>query len=263
MSLISSFKNKIKALLLYPATEPTSSAWVTPMWRLERLGSLYGGWTIPVEIFDRSSICYCIGAGEDITFDLELIRRFGSQIFSYDPTPRAATHVQSLAANLGQYHFFPVGIWDENRIMRFYAPSNSAHVSHSIVNLQATDNYFEAQCTVLSTAFRENGHSYADLVKLDVEGAEYQILRSIIRDNLHIRVLCIEFDELHHPLDADYKSRIRKMIEELLEFGYQLIRVEGSNYTFIKTSDFPLVARLAKWFWTSMGFRKGFSLKLA
>jgi FkbM family methyltransferase len=217
---------------------------------MERLGSSYGGWTVPVRIFTDRSICYCIGAGEDITFDLELIRRFDSEIFCYDPTPRAAAHVASVTAGLKKYNFFKFGIWDENKAMKFYVPADPAHVSHSIVNLQATDRYFEAECKSLATVFRENGHTQADLLKLDVEGAEYQILRSVIRENLQIRVICVEFDELHHPLDLDFRTRVATCIRELCNFGYLLICVDGSNYTFIKHVDFPLVARAARWFWT-------------
>ncbi|HML19507.1 MAG TPA: hypothetical protein PKD74_02920, partial [Candidatus Dependentiae bacterium] len=38
-----------------------------------RLGSKYGGWVIPDKYITETSLCYCVGAGEDISFDLELI----------------------------------------------------------------------------------------------------------------------------------------------------------------------------------------------
>jgi hypothetical protein len=41
--------------------------------RLERLGSDYGGWYVPIDRLAPHSICYLAGVGEDITFDLALI----------------------------------------------------------------------------------------------------------------------------------------------------------------------------------------------
>ena len=36
-----------------------------------------------------------------------------------------------------------IGIWSKADRLRFYAPANPDHVSHSAVNLQGTDSYFE------------------------------------------------------------------------------------------------------------------------
>src|SRR3954453_24062721 len=44
---------------------------------LEKIGSGYGGWIVPTAKIDRDWTCYCAGVGEDITFDLGLISRFG------------------------------------------------------------------------------------------------------------------------------------------------------------------------------------------
>ena len=31
--------------------------------KLERLGTDYGGWTVPVDLLNENSICYCVGVG--------------------------------------------------------------------------------------------------------------------------------------------------------------------------------------------------------
>jgi len=243
------YKRYLKSLLLYPEMERISSRHVTPIWNLRRLGSSYGGWTVPANLLSERSVCYCVGAGEDITFDLELIKRFGCEIFSYDPTPRAAAHVVLAIKNADRYHFFPIGIWDQNETLKFYAPADPSHVSHSVLNLQGTNAYFEAECKSLSTVFAENGHVAADLLKLDVEGAEYRILKSIVREKLQISIICVEFDELHHPLDDNAEERVATAIRELLDFGYELICVEACNYTFLKKTNFPYLARAIHSVW--------------
>lgn len=60
-----------------------------------RLGSDGCGWWVPKAVVRPRAIAYCAGAGEDISFDLELHRR-GLTVVTIDPTPRAIAHVDSV-----------------------------------------------------------------------------------------------------------------------------------------------------------------------
>src|SRR5581483_8733866 len=51
---------------------------------LVELGSAYGGWMMPEGVIRADWICYCVGAGGDVSFDLELIRRYGATVRSFD-----------------------------------------------------------------------------------------------------------------------------------------------------------------------------------
>jgi len=216
-----------------------------PSSTLEKIGSQYGGWIVPTDLLTPDSICYCVGVGEDITFDLGLIDRFHCRVFAYDPTPRAAQHVKLYSTQYPAYRFDGVGVWDTNASVKFYAPSNPANVSHSALNLQKTDSYFEAQCKTLKTLMQENSHHRLDLLKLDVEGAEYQVVDSLIADKLDIHILCIEYDEAYNPLDYNYKQRIQASVSRLLHYGYTMTAVDArGNYTFIKK---PAPATGALW----------------
>ncbi len=202
---------------------------------LHKLGSVYGGWIVPGHVLNRSSVCYCAGVGEDITFDLSLIESYGCDVFAFDPTPRAVEHVKNTAVGIERYHFSPIGLWDEETALKFYAPKNSQHVSHSALNLQGTSEYFEADCKPVSVLMRENGHDRLDLLKLDIEGAEYRVVDSLLRDEIDLRVLCVEYDEAHQPLDKGYRERIAESARKLEDAGFRLISVDGrSNYTFCR-----------------------------
>ena len=54
------------------------------------IGSDYGSWIVPTALLSADAICYCAGVGEDVTFDLGLVARFGCRVWAFDPTPRAA-----------------------------------------------------------------------------------------------------------------------------------------------------------------------------
>ncbi len=81
----------------------------------------------------------------------------------------------------------------------------------------------------------KNGHTHLDLLKLDIEGAEYKVVNSIIEDKLDIKILCVEYDECFNPLDTNYRDRIKESVTSILQFGYSLVYAQGNgNYTFVK-----------------------------
>lgn len=223
---------------------------------LVRLGTPYGGWIVPTQAFNESSICYCFGAGEDISFDVELINKFGCNVYTFDPTPRAIAHVRTLIDKArqgerfeinnkpGEYyelaseqasklHFSGVGAWSSDTVMRFFAPSNANYVSHPILNLQNTKDYFEARCLSLKSIMAVLGHDAVDLVKMDIEGAEYEVLESMLATGIRPKVLCIEFDEAGAPRDAGFARRLRACIDSWLALGYTVASVEDRNFTLV------------------------------
>ena len=57
-----------------------------------RLGTAHGGWSVPTATIQSKGTAVCVGAGEDISFDVELNKR-GFNVLTVDPTPRAKAHV--------------------------------------------------------------------------------------------------------------------------------------------------------------------------
>lgn len=200
--------------------------------RLEALGSRSASWVIPVDLVRTEWICYCGGVGEDITFDLELIDRFACDIYAFDPTPRAIECVKRVAAGSTRFHFFPFGLWSSDTELKFFASRNPQLVNHSVVNLQGTDTYFVAPCRRISSVMRELGHERIDFLKIDIEGAEYEVLDSLIEDGFHsIRVLCVEFDQ---PVPI---TRVFRQTQKIRASGYDLVMIDNWNFTFVRHGE--------------------------
>ena len=193
-----------------------------------RIGSDYGGWWVPADLLDKYSICYLAGVGEDTTFDEGLIERFGCDVWAFDPTPRAIAHAATVT-NRGSTS--PTsGCGASPTTMQFYAPADPNHVSHSIANLQETDDYFEAPVRdgVRGDA-QARAHDEIDLLKLDIEGAEGPVLERMLDDGITPRVLCIELDAVEPPW------RSLALLRRLHEAGYEVNHVEDRNYTLTLT----------------------------
>ena len=109
--------------------------------RLERFGSDYGGWFGPTDLVRSNWNVYSFGIGQDTTFDETLIDRFGVTVQAFDPTPFAVEHVaqrkQSSRLAREKLLFEPVGVWDRDCAIQFFAPKTRGSVgSYSALNLR-------------------------------------------------------------------------------------------------------------------------------
>lgn len=221
------------------------------------IGTKNGGWAIPEDFLNNDSIVYMVGAGEDISFDIGIAQKYKCKVHIFDPTPRAKAHFDEVingikkniktpingsltdfyplnGVNIENLEFFELGLWNKEEELKFYVPKNPEHVSHSLVNLQKTKDYFIAKVDRLSNIMLRLNHEYIDLLKIDIEGAEYNVIESILEDQVKIKVLCVEFDEAFHSLDNNYMVRIKDSIAKLTEHGYKVIYGDiYHNYTFI------------------------------
>lgn len=197
-----------------------------------RMGTSYGGWAIPEDTLNAGSIVYCAGAGEDISFDTAVAQQCNCTVQIFDPTPKAIAYVKKQKAALPQQTsdklmMNEVGLFDQDTTLRFYAPKNEEHVSHSVTNLQHTDNFFEAKVKSLKSIMTGLGHDHIDLLKIDIEGAEYVVIDDILKNNYDIKTLCVEF---HNPA-----HKMVKAINRLQQSGYSVIDCSDYwNYTFCK-----------------------------
>jgi FkbM family methyltransferase len=194
---------------------------------LVRVGSRYGGWWVPRSVLTPGAIAYCAGAGEDVTFDLALLRH-GVRVTTFDPTPRSVTYVNSLRIEDKRFRFVPVGWWNDDTEIDVYAPRDPAHVSYSALDLQGTGQSITVPVRRVATLARELGDTALDIIKMDIEGAEMVVIPDILSSGPLPRVLCVEFDKVR-PL-RDVISLIRR----IKRAGLQPARSEGRNVTFVR-----------------------------
>jgi FkbM family methyltransferase len=200
------------------------------VFKLEKLGSEYGGWYVPVSEIESNWVVYSAGILQDITFDWCVIRKFGCKVYAFDPTPEAISFVtekRNQEEELGNLIFMPVGLWNANAKLKFFSPRSRGWIgSYSIHNLQGTDSYFEAYCKTLPTIMSELGHRKINLLKLDIEGAEYEVLDNLLETKTEVDWLCVEFDQ---PVPVWTTHR---MLSRLRSCGFQLQQVDHWNFTF-------------------------------
>jgi FkbM family methyltransferase len=199
---------------------------------LFELGDLnYGGYVLPASLIDQDSICYLAGTGEDISFDLGVIARFGCTVHSLDPVPRAAAHVAAAAAFEPRLVFHSAALWSSDQTLTFHAPREKGYVSQSAINLHDTEPDFTASARAVSSLMAELGHDHIDLLKVSAEGSEYEIVDHIVAADIDVRVLCVEYAQ---PAPVE---RVRESIRNLESSGYVLaaasVRTWNWKLTFV------------------------------
>jgi len=180
---------------------------------------------------------YSVGLGEDVSFDLELQRRTGMTVHGIDPTPRSLDYLAKL--NLpSAFHVHGLAIGPSDGKARFYPPENPKHVSHTLLARGKTDSGFEVDTLTVSSLMRRLGHKELDILKLDIEGSEYEVIDQILQQALPIRQLLVEY---HHQFDAIDVSRTLGSINKLRASGWLVFHVSesGRELSFIHHSGLP------------------------
>ncbi len=222
------------------------------------IGTQYGGWTIPDNLLNKSSICYLAGAGEDISFDVGIAEKYQSQAYIFDPTPRSKMHFEELKdkvsnnekmpinndnskhydikiENLDYLHFEDIGLSDESTEMKFFQPEDPQNISHSLTDYQNTSKYILVKVERLRDIMKKNGHDELDLLKLEIAGAEYPVIDSIIEDDLKIKTIIVQFDAVSYYSGNKSLKKAYIAIKKLMKFGYKLAGISSRfHYLFVR-----------------------------
>ena len=203
-------------------------------------GSAYGGYALPTELV-RGRTGLSFGAGEDISFEVSVARDLAATVHIYDPTPRAIEYCRRTISEYdaygeGQLFIHPYGVWSECKTERFYAPSDPVHVSHSILNMQHTTEYFVAECLSPGEILNRHKLKGISFVKMNIEGAEYEVVNAMFNAHIKPDVICITFDELHSPIDENATHRLRKLVKRFYSESYVPVHSLHCKVTFVHSS---------------------------
>lgn len=196
------------------------------------LGNDNASWCICPTELSEESIVYSFGVGTDISFDLEMIRRFGVQVHAFDPTPRSIAWVRCQTPSEG-FVFHDYGISDHDGSVLFHPPENEGFVSYSIFSRGSSEAVVEAPVYRLATIMKTLGHEKIDVLKMDIEGAEYDVLTDFLAYDISVGQLLVEF---HHCWKDVGLQRTREAIRSLNRGGYRIFHVSprGSEYSFLR-----------------------------
>lgn len=198
-------------------------------------GSGKCGWAISPEGVTKDSIVYSLGVGDDVSFDLSLIERYGVRVFAFDPTPETAEWLarQTLPE---RFRYQPVAISDYDGTADFFAPVTGRKCSTLQARIPGQAPSHRVTARRLTTLMRELGHDRIDILKIDIEGAEYGVLADMINERIPVRQLLVEF---HHRFPTVGARKTKEAIRLLRAQGFRIFWISPTcnEYSFWNTSN--------------------------
>jgi len=198
---------------------------------LERLGSAYGGWDFDPLGLAPKSVVYSVGIGMDATWDEAMIADYGVRVWGFDPTPKAIAFVDNHELDR-RFTFTPEGLALHSGNMTFTQPLNPEYVSMRLGEVQGLGPQITAPVNTLEHWMERFGHDHLAILKLDIEGAEFDLLEVWIKRRwFPMDQLLVEF---HHRFVPEGPARLRRVLEGLKECGFVVARtVNDQEYTFL------------------------------
>ena len=233
--------------------------------KLKKFGSKYGEWNFLDTNDLQGSIIISCGLGEDASFEIELINYYSLNVIFIDPTPRAIFHFNELKENIGtvkskdysddgaqnisSYDLSTItsenisliekAIWSSliNNLKLFF-PKDISKVSLSVPNFHnnfSEDSKFIKVNTITYSSILDKYKLLkVPLLKLDIEGSEYNVISSILKNNVLPDQILVEFDELY-TYGLQQLKKYFKLHNQLTKKDYLAIKTNHfSNQLYIK-----------------------------
>lgn len=189
-------------------------------------GTTYGGFYINPQMVSKNAVVYSIGLGKDISFDRRVMKDHACHVYGFDPTPDSIQYIRKQTPQ-SLFHFYDFGIACETKTEKFYLPINKKGVSGSMVLNAHVNNldFIEVKMKSLSDLTSMLGHKKIDVLKMDIEGSEYEVIANIIHSGIPIGQLLVEF----HDRFFEGEIRSKKTVELLHQNGFEIFGV-SLNY---------------------------------
>ncbi len=196
-------------------------------------------WLYAPDALKKGAILYCFGVGDSIEFESSLLDRHSLSVHAFDPTPTALSFVESQQTP-SDFEFHPLAVAGEDATLTLYPRARSR--GRKSTTMWTSDpghvdpgSGIEVPARTIPSIMRELGHSHVDLVKLDVEGAEYEVIDAMLTHPSPPTQLLVEF---HHRFPGIGVEKTLECIARLAGCGYRLFGISrtGRELSFIRNT---------------------------
>jgi FkbM family methyltransferase len=173
-------------------------------------------------------VVYSGGVGKDISFEHALAKKFGCRVLLFDPSPIGLETMKLPENKISNFRFFPVGLAGQSGTLRLAPPFTPEGDSW----FSANSGTIEVSCLDLAALMKKNQHQFVDLLKIDIEGAEYGVIDHIVKERIRVRQILVEFHD--GILPGIRLSQSLRATFKLLAHGYKLVSEVGGVDTFVQ-----------------------------
>ena len=197
---------------------------------------IIGNYKLLPNNISKDSVIYSCGIAENISFDEAISKKFDCDVFMFDPTKESQKFMDSITNP--KLKFFNVGIWKFDGNIKFY--NDKDNINLSVTNLFHTKTYLVLPCKSIVTLMKEHKQNIIDVLKMDIEGASFEILDDLLNKNVYPKQIVVELERPVFIFNASffelfsYLNKRRKLLSKLKRAGYDLVELKANELLAIK-----------------------------
>lgn len=185
--------------------------------------------------FGADAVVVDAGCSYEADFSVYMIREHGVRAFGVDPTRKHGPALQELERRFaGRFNHVPCAIVAVGGSLTFHESkeNESGSIFSDHVNMlhDGTVSY-DVEALTLKSLLARIGVDAVEILKLDLEGAEYDLLGAVEREQLRpFKQIFVEFH--HHAVDRYEIADTRRLVSRILSFGFSAFSLDDHNYLF-------------------------------
>lgn len=166
----------------------------------------------------------CIDCGANVGLITEIFADKGASVYSFEPHKGCFEVLKKKFASNPKVHLYNKGVLDRNTKMKLYKFeyhdydelffSQGASIYNS--NLEVDSNTYDEIDVINLVDFIKELNKPIDILKMDIEGAEFAILELLIKEGLYKNIghILVETHDEVIPEIKDQALRVRNLIKE-------------------------------------------------
>ena len=161
-----------------------------------------------------------------------MIERFGAIVHGFDPTPKSTNWIATQALD-SHFRFHQVGLADLDGELTFQPPINPNFASYSAKRDPSdSSNVVSLPVKRLRTLMDELEIQELDVLKMDIEGCEYDVINDMLDSEIRPRQLLVEFHD--QILNMGF-GRTLHSYNRLVKAGYSAFDISdtGNEFSFV------------------------------
>jgi len=198
---------------------------------LERIGGDSAWWVVASRLGPGANVLSG-GAGQDISFELELVKSRGCRVALFDPSPTGAKTYERTGWADDRLAYHAYGLDASSQSVSFVVPRQPGEGSYGLPGKEEGGRV-AFECLSPAGAMERARFDQIEMLKIDIEGFEYGFLEAMLDTALRPPQLGVEF---HHFLPHISWTKTWRILRRLRQAGYRIAHKDQCDFLLVHES---------------------------
>ncbi|HJH55547.1 MAG TPA: FkbM family methyltransferase, partial [Brachyspira hyodysenteriae] len=184
---------------------------------LDKLGIKKEYYNILLDINEND---ICIDCGTNMGLFTRLVDVQKGICYSFEPNTSLYNHLSKRYKDSKKIYIYNNAVSNKNEKVKFFTSGdNYVNDQAFTMSYEMTDNYIEVDSIKFSDFIKNDiltKHDFIYLIKIDIEGEEFNVLEDLINENIYKKVgyIFVETHERFFENGEERLNKIKKLIED-------------------------------------------------